>query len=1139
MKNLFYLLFLAFALSSSSVTAQLCQGIDPEVECDDGDPCTLDICQFGFCQNIPIEPGTPCDDGFENSFNDAYDENCICVGTCDDDNPNTLDLFIDGVGCIFVPLPEGQTVCDTTACADIAADLLNPCSQVFFTTIDGALYCQRVRLNGPLGDIDNSLCTEHECDCGEVVEIGTTCEPGEPDPCHEFVCDPETGNCIQVPVNCDDFNPATYDFCHPEFGCQHVTIPEGRAVCEVIDCESTEAQQAHGLCSVSHILPDGSCVMLLLLGTFDDGDACTVSTSCLCGALLGQDVDCDDNNDCTLDECNSETGECSHTPYWAAQLENLPLPTCYELCGYRVLDSDGNVLEDALDPVNCVADSIALQPSQVFDGNFDDVLICEFVLELHYVLIICDDSDPCTLDSCDPETGNCIHTPINCDDNNIYTIDTCNNGECEHESIWDLEILSIDADDACFYLCNYQILDATNDVFIGWFGEYGNCDGPTGTIEVELDDENGNPLDIVIFYTLKAVDCDDGDPCTLDDCHPLLGCTHTPIIPGTSCDDGNPCTENDTYDAECNCVGTPKNCDDGNPCSEDSCDPVTGICLHVFPSCDDNNPCTIDGCNPETGNCEHLPLWQYIIDNTPSPFCHELCGYIVTDDEGNILDDSGAPVDCEVDVIIPVASQNSDILNIDGPCNYVVLFHYHLNHEACDDGDPCTIDTCDPITGNCTHTPKDCNDNNAYTIDSCDPETGNCVHVYVWQDALDNLLSNNPCFTICNYLVSDATNDVLLGWFGNGTDCGDADQQLIVDTFDENGNAVQLIIFYSTTPTDCDDGDPCTIDSCDDFAGCQHFPVFPGTECDDGDPDTVNDVYLNTPDCECAGVPISPGCVQIAACNYDPFVNTDDGSCLFPGDECDDGDPLTINDSYDLECNCTGDALNIGCPQPEACNYDPNVDVDDGSCLFPGGPCDDGDASTENDQLDDDCNCSGDPISCDDGDIYTEDYIDPETGDCISIHVWDLYLNDLVVPPCYELCGWVLTQGVSIFDSEELIGDCDATSVVEILLQVIDPIDGAVIDLILTLNYREKDCDDENICTIDACDPLTGNCTHTEIVGGEPCDDGDPDTVDDMYNSFCSCVGTPTCKEDLNADGAIDTLDLLQFLGAFGTQCDD
>ncbi len=45
----------------------------------------------------------------------------------------------------------------------------------------------------------------------------------------------------------------------------------------------------------------------------------------------------------------------------------------------------------------------------------------------------------------------------------------------------------------------------------------------------------------------------------------------------------------------------------------------------------------------------------------------------------------------------------------------------------CDDGDPCTTDFCDPVTG-CQHVPIDCDDGDPNTIDGCDPVSG-CYHI--------------------------------------------------------------------------------------------------------------------------------------------------------------------------------------------------------------------------------------------------------------------------------------------------------------------------------------------------------------------------------------------------------------------------
>ena len=63
------------------------------------------------------------------------------------------------------------------------------------------------------------------------------------------------------------------------------------------------------------------------------------------------------------------------------------------------------------------------------------------------------------------------------------------------------------------------------------------------------------------------------------------------------------------------------------------------------------------------------------------------------------------------------------------------------------------------------------------------------------------------------------------------------------------------------------------------------------------------------------GTPIPvEGCTSGSACNYNPAANINDGSCIFVGDPCDDGDPLTIHDVL-LDCNtCMGEVDEESCP---------------------------------------------------------------------------------------------------------------------------------------------------------------------------------------------------------------------------------
>lgn len=48
------------------------------------------------------------------------------------------------------------------------------------------------------------------------------------------------------------------------------------------------------------------------------------------------------------------------------------------------------------------------------------------------------------------------------------------------------------------------------------------------------------------------------------------------------------------------------------------------------------------------------------------------------------------------------------------------------------------------------------------------------------------------------------------------------------------------------------------------------------------------------------------GCMDNTACNYNSLAITDNGSCAFPGDACNDNIPTTTGDTYDTNCDCAG-----------------------------------------------------------------------------------------------------------------------------------------------------------------------------------------------------------------------------------------
>lgn len=83
--------------------------------------------------------------------------------------------------------------------------------------------------------------------------------------------------------------------------------------------------------------------------------------------------------------------------------------------------------------------------------------------------------------------------------------------------------------------------------------------------------------------------------------------------------------------------------------------------------------------------------------------------------------------------------------------------------------------------------------------------------------------------------------------------------------------------FFPEDLSQCDDGNPCTIDGCGPD-GCTHEPALNGSSCDDDNACTTNDACFGG---ECIGTPLSDGM------------------------RCDDGDSCTVNETC-VEGDCVG-----------------------------------------------------------------------------------------------------------------------------------------------------------------------------------------------------------------------------------------
>ncbi|MBL0128727.1 MAG: T9SS type A sorting domain-containing protein [Flavobacteriales bacterium] len=302
----------------------------------------------------------------------------------------------------------------------------------------------------------------------------------------------------------------------------------------------------------------------------------------------------------------------------------------------------------------------------------------------------------------------------------------------------------------------------------------------------------------------------------------------------------------------------------------------------------------------------------------------------------------------------------------------------------CDDGTACT--TGDVIDANCicVGTPVTVDDGDPCTLDSCDPING-VSHIF--QDA-DN---DGTC---------DA-NDLCPGGPEPGTACDDGNACTTGDVIDANCACVG-------TAVNADDGDPCTLDSCDPINGPSHIfqdADFDGT-CD------ANDLCPNDPD------KIAPG--NCGCGNPEP------------GATCDDGNALTINDVIQGNCSCAGTLLGNDC-----------LGVPGGPAL-PGTPCNDNSACTSNDVYQPNCTCAGTPVNIDDNDACTIDSCDPilgvihtpvnsDDGNACTIDTCDPILGVIHTPvnsddgdPCtLDSCDPI--NGPShIFQDADNDGTCDA-----------------------------------------------------------------------------------------------------------------
>lgn len=282
-------------------------------------------------------------------------------------------------------------------------------------------------------------------------------------------------------------------------------------------------------------------------------------------------------------------------------------------------------------------------------------------------------------------------------------------------------------------------------------------------------------------------------------------------------------------------------------------------------------------------------------------------------------------------------------------------------------------------------------------------------------------------------------------------------------------------------------------------------------------------------------------------------------NCPSAGTPCDDGNPATVNDVEDGNCNCAGTV-----------------------CQVAGTTCDDNDGNTTNDVENGFCICSGTytPTNCEgltnvtfDSDVTswnTWNLLAESIGGIANltainggVNIWDAGFNQGPVT-FTETKSYTIrlrakadanreitvkaSQSVTPFTSYHLepVNLTTAFQTFTITFTMASPTDAtANLDFLLGANNAniyfdyislEEDncgtcpaagtpCNDNNPATFNDLEDGNCNCSGTPCpTAGTSCDDGDPNTINDTENGFCVCSGTPiqnNCEKLVN--GGFDT----------------
>jgi hypothetical protein len=190
----------------------------------------------------------------------------------------------------------------------------------------------------------------------------------------------------------------------------------------------------------------------------------------------------------------------------------------------------------------------------------------------------CDDDNPCTSDVC--SGGVCSNPPANdgasCDDGNVCNgTDTCAGGACQSAGPLNCNDTNPCTTDSCLAQsgCRHVLVSGCQACTTSGTCSDGNpCNGTETCVSGLC--LSGTPLT-----------CNDNNACTNDSCNTQTGCVFTPVASCQSCTTNAACSDGNACNGTETCVGgrcrsgPVLNCDDTDPCTADACAAASG-CTH-------------------------------------------------------------------------------------------------------------------------------------------------------------------------------------------------------------------------------------------------------------------------------------------------------------------------------------------------------------------------------------------------------------------------------------------------------------------------------------------------------------------------------------------------------------------------------